>query len=62
MWITSRKRPQSDRLPHGRYFRIREEKTPAVSQGFAEYRWTGNSEGIRKLNKRMAPQVGLESA
>ncbi len=29
--------------------------------GFAEYCWTPQIEGTRKLNKRMAHQVGLKS-
>jgi len=32
-----------------------------IFQGFAEYCWTAEIEGDHKLNKRMAPQVGLES-
>jgi hypothetical protein len=29
--------------------------------GFAEFCWTAQVEGARKLNKGMAPQVGLEA-
>jgi hypothetical protein len=29
--------------------------------GFAEFCWTAQIEGARKLNKGMAPQVGLET-
>jgi hypothetical protein len=32
-----------------------------IFRSFAEYSWTVEKRAICKLNKRMAPQVGLES-